>query len=83
METSALLMEGLQLMGLGMGAVFLFLSLLVVAMHLTSRVVRVIDEHQERSIPTTQASAGMAQADSDAVIAIAAAVHRYRHTHKH
>lgn len=70
-------------MVLGMGSVFIFLTLLVVAMQLTSRVVRAIDERHALPNPSDGETTGAAQANSDMVTAITAAIHRYRQTHKH
>lgn len=83
METSALLVEGLQLMVLGMSTVFLFLGLLVIVMHAASRLVRLIDERRSPGTPGSGAVTDSAPVSGEIVAAIAIAVDRYRRTHKH
>lgn len=70
-----LMTEGLQLMVLGMGMVFLFLGLLVGVVTLVSRTIQKYE-------PSTEASAGTATvADNDLIEVVTAAVKQYRSNH--
>lgn len=81
MEESQLLMEGLGLMTFGMGFVFVFLTLLVIATALMSRMVM-------RFVPVSakveriQHLTVRASADDEIVAVMGAAVHRYRQRHR-
>ena len=70
-----LLAEGLQLMGVGMGVVFLFLGLLVAVITLVSRIIQ--------SFETKAAGAAGATAsnDEDLIEVVTEAVKRYRADH--
>lgn len=73
-----LLMQGIKLMGLGMGIVFFFLVLLVFMMQAMSWLAHRIggDEvRREEARPGTTAAAAV---DGDLIAAIGAAVYRYR-----
>ncbi len=71
MNIEQLLVESLQLLGLGMGAVFVILSLLI---GLISAVSRLVPE-EKSPVPTP---APRTQADDDHIAAITAAVHLHR-----
>lgn len=81
MGDQQLMHEGLSLMVFGMGFVFVFLTLLVIATTLMSRAVTrwapapVVDETPSRRPPA-------AADDSELMAVIAAAVHRYRRRHR-
>ncbi len=81
---SNLLWEGVNLMAIGMGAVFSFLVLLVVATTVMSSLIsKFLPEPEE--IPSTPTSTGQqpAQANDGQLMAvIAAAIHRHRSRHK-
>lgn len=83
MGTSTLMTEGLQLMVLGMSTVFLFLGLLVAAMHTTSRLVRALEARRTPATQQADSVTGAEPVHSDVVAAISAAIHRYRQAHKH
>lgn len=81
MDEAQLLMEGLGLMVFGMGFVYVFLTLLVIATALMSRMVM-------RWVPPpakeegTQRLMARAAEDDDIAVVISAAVHRYRQRHR-
>ena len=70
MEIEQLLMQSLQLLGLGMGAVFIILVLLIVIISIVSKIVP-----EEVTTPT-----GMIQSsvDNNHIAAISAAIQQYR-----
>ena len=75
MPFSALMWEGLSLMGLGMGIVFAFLLLLVALLHLLARWVR-------RFAPAEQTGTAVEEIDQAELIAVvSAAIHCYRQDH--
>lgn len=82
MGNSDLMMEGLQLMVLGMSVVFLFLGLLIIAMQGTSRAVRAL-EARRAAASTSPAATPPSEIDNALVAAISIAIQRYRRTHKH
>jgi oxaloacetate decarboxylase gamma subunit len=75
---TSLLMEGVNLMLIGMGSVFSFLALLVVAMYGMSRLAAMIGpeevETQSRSFPLQQGGTD----DGEIIAVISAAINRYR-----
>jgi len=70
-----LLAEGLQLMGVGMGVVFLFLGLLVAVITLVSRVI------QSFETKAVGAAGATASNDEDLIEVVTEAVKRYRADH--
>ena len=70
MPLEELLLQSLQLLGLGMGAVFIILILLIV---LISIVARIVPEEK-----TTVAATATPAVDPNHVAAISAAIHQYR-----
>ncbi len=72
MDINALLIESLQLLGLGMGAVFTILVLLI---GLISIVARIVPE--EVTVPTGVVASGI---DPQHVAAISAAIQQHRKT---
>ena len=70
MEIEQLLIQSLQLLGLGMGAVFIILILLIAIITLVSRIV----PEEVIAAPVIVKS----PADSNHVVAISAAIHQYR-----
>lgn len=76
-----LMSSGVELMFVGMGIVFLFLTMLVVAINLMSSLV-------QRFFPEVSATTAVAPAmtgtgvDKVMIAAITAAVHQYRSKHK-
>lgn len=81
MPMSDLLMNGFELMLLGMGIVFTFLMILVVALNVMSRIAFHFDTAEEE--PTaTPAPQTMGQPENTALISvISAAISRYRSAH--
>ena len=73
---ATLLEQGVDLMIYGMGTVFVFLTLLVLATNVMSRLVRML----ERRIPAPAepAAAKRRELDPAVVAAITAALHRHR-----
>ncbi len=83
MPVADLLLEGSKLMLLGMGTVFVFLMLLVVAMAGMSRLARILEPPATPAVesPQTPTVAG-SQEDRDLVAVISAAIRRYRTTNR-
>ncbi len=80
---SDLMLEGLKLLGLGMGSVFLFLIVLVFAMKSMSALANILDSGEPPVLPgTTPSAPGHANAIDAVVPVIAAAIAAYRHNHK-
>jgi len=79
MAVADLLMEGVILMVLGMGSVFVFLVTLVLAMYGMSRLAHRLSP-DELAIETSSFPAGASQAETDPelVAVISAAISRYR-----
>ncbi|MEQ6917125.1 OadG family protein [Halomonas aquatica] len=80
MPDSQLISEGLSLMALGMGFVFVFLSVLVVTTTLMSKVIgRFFPEPPASPAPARRSAAA---ADEDELkVVISAALHRFRKRH--
>lgn len=85
MQDQELLQDGLALMALGMGVVFVFLTILVISVTLMSRLIG-------RFQPTPAAAeagkkslqpAGSATQNDEVLAVISAAVHRYRSERRH
>lgn len=74
MNIEQLLMQSLQLLGLGMGAVFVILILLILLISIVSRLVP-----EEIKAPP---ASPVATVDADHVAAITAAVHQHRKNRK-
>jgi sodium pump decarboxylase gamma subunit len=70
MDIEQLLIQSLQLLGLGMGAVFIILILLITIISLVARIVP-----EEIVTPTT---ASVNAVKTDHIAAIQAAIHHYR-----
>lgn len=79
MNVPELLIEGVQLMLLGMGSVFLFLSILVLALSGVSRLSGhfIMDEGRNTSQPLT-ATPGPSAENEEIIAVISAAISRYR-----
>lgn len=79
MQVSNLLVEGVNLMLLGMGSVFIFLTVLVLAMSGVAHLIKTLfkdDTHEKLSV---QLTAPQTSAEGDEIIAvISAAIKRYR-----
>ncbi len=85
MDSSGLVSEGLTLMVFGMGFVFVFLTLLVFATGLMSKLVtRYFPEVQPQPAAPRAAAASSGQAldQSQLTAVITAAIHQYRARHK-
>ena len=74
MDINQLLIESLQLLALGMGAVFIILISLIVIITLVSKALPV-------EAPPVTAPAKSVASNNDHVAAIAAAVRQYRNKH--
>ena len=70
MEIEQLLMQSLQLLGLGMGAVFVILLLLIAIISLVSKIVP-----QEVTAPS---GIVVPRVDNDHIAAISVAIHQHR-----
>lgn len=77
MNIDDLLLQSLQLLGLGMGSVFIILTLLIGIITLVSRLVPEV-EIIPPAVPTPVATTS---ADTEHIAAIQAAIHKYRRTH--
>lgn len=93
MESSSLMNEGLTLMLFGMGFVFLFLTLLVGATSLMSRIITKYEKNvgvlPEEGVPSPTAVipqhgplATPSVEDKTLISVISAAVHKHRSSHK-
>ena len=83
MPVADLLMEGVKLMLLGMGTVFVFLMLLVVAMTGMSRLARVLGPEDTPAVASAHtAAAPGSREDRELLAVISAAIRRYRATHR-
>lgn len=71
-----LLAEGLQLMGVGMGVVFLFLGLLVAVISLVSRLIQNFEAKAAVAV-----AASVTGNDEDLIEVVTEAVKRYRADH--
>lgn len=90
MQDLELLQDGLALMALGMGFVFVFLAVLVISVTLMSKLigrfqpipVAATESQNSRksAASSTQSSAQTAAQGDEVVAVISAAVHRYRST---
>ena len=79
---SELLMSGVELMVVGMGIVFLFLAMLVVAVNVMSALV---ERFLPAPLPVSSPVATVTKStvtDPSVVAAISSAVHQYRLKHK-
>ncbi|MCX4025250.1 OadG family protein [Endozoicomonas sp. SM1973] len=81
---SELLNEGLNLMLFGMGFVFLFLTLLVFATGLMSRLITKYSNEEIPSVsqPAASATVVATQQDEQLVAVISAAIKQYRSRHR-
>lgn len=79
MDTDQLLTDALTLMGLGMGTVFVFLTLLVYATALMSSLVtRFVPAARPAAVPPAAAPEPAAPAAAEVTAVIAAAIHAHR-----
>ncbi|GAV20425.1 oxaloacetate decarboxylase, gamma subunit [Mariprofundus micogutta] len=70
-----LLAQGLQLMGVGMGFVFLFLGLLVAVVSLVSRIIQGYEGKHAAPAGTSTTN------DDDLLLVVSEAIKRYRQEH--
>ncbi len=93
MTSSNLMTEGLNLMLVGMGFVFIFLTLLVFATSIMSRIISSYEKNvgvlpeEGISSPTAVISPAMNQSqhandDKNVITVLSAAVHKFRSRHK-
>ncbi|MEX6503125.1 OadG family protein [Pseudomonas zhanjiangensis] len=80
MTPSQLLLEGVDLMLMGMGSVFFFLALLILAIRLMARLLeRIVPAAPVRaSASPAPAKAVVPQPDADVLAAIQLAIHQHR-----
>ncbi len=78
MNIDALLTQSLQLLGLGMGSVFIILSLLIGIISIVSKLV----PEEQPIIAVAPIETPMADNNAQ-IAAIQAAIHKYRQSHKH
>ena len=76
MNIDQLLLQSLQLLGLGMGSVFIILSLLIVIINMIARLVPQTEITPTPATATISATPGTT--NTQHVAAIQAAVHQYR-----
>ncbi|MFZ2724657.1 MAG: OadG family transporter subunit [Methylococcaceae bacterium] len=75
-----LMSKGIELMLLGMGIVYLFLTMLVVVINIMSALVqRFFPEPSQVTVTIPTVATGI---DKSTIAAISAAVHAYRHKYK-
>lgn len=72
------LTAGVELMLVGMGIVFLFLAMLIVAVNLMSAIILRFFP----SAPASPTASGSKSGDPSVIAAIAAAIHQYRSKHQ-
>ena len=77
MQTSQLLLEGVEIMLFGMGSVFVFLVLLIICIRLMSYFTDRFVEEPEVTPARVQTAAAV-EADADTLAAIKAAIHLHR-----
>ncbi len=75
MNVEQLLIQSLQLLGLGMGAVFIILSLLICIIWIVSKLV----PEELPEVPSVPAE-GQTSVDHQHIAAIQAAIHKFRKT---
>ncbi|WP_275097524.1 OadG family protein [Sedimenticola hydrogenitrophicus] len=78
MHVSDLLVEGVNLMLLGMGSVFLFLTVLVLAMNGVSRLVAPFAEVDAYQNSRQPGSSPIDKENAEIIAVISAAISRYR-----
>lgn len=79
MPVSDLLMQGVNLMLLGMGSVFVFLSVLVITMYGMSSLAQYLTKDEIHQGATPPAAAPKAvEGDSELIAVISAAISRFR-----
>lgn len=79
MQSTDLMTEGFYLMLMGMGFVFAFLTLLVIATTLMSKIILRFSKPEPVAIPKNKVAASPNQGQSpDLIAAISAAIHLHR-----
>lgn len=79
MPVTDLMLDGVNLLLLGMGTVFVFLAILVVAMNLMSRLALRLAPEPQAVLPTATIPRAQEEGGDEEVIAvISAAISRYR-----
>lgn len=76
MNVEALLVQSLQLLGLGMGSVFVILTLLIGIIILISRIVP--EATPEPALTNDQLKTAQKSENTEHIAAIQAAIHQYR-----
>ncbi len=75
MAVSDLLLQGVNLMFLGMGIVFAFLAILVVALNGMSRLAAAIGDQEEAQ---AKSAGSTGESDAELIAVITAAINRFR-----
>lgn len=78
---TALLIQSVNLMLIGMASVFCFLWLLVLAVNLLSRIIQRHFPAPEKALDTSNTSLAVASVSPATIAAITAAIHQYRQQH--
>ncbi|NLW04552.1 MAG: OadG family protein [Pseudomonadaceae bacterium] len=79
MQSTDLMMEGFNLMLMGMGFVFAFLTLLVIATTLMSKIILRFSKPEPLATPNQRGAASLIKGQSpDLIAAISAAIHLHR-----
>lgn len=77
--TTNLMMEGFNLMLMGMGFVYAFLTLLVIATTLMSKIILRFSKPEPQVVPNNKGAARLVKGqNSDIIAAISAAIHLHR-----
>ncbi|KAA0012069.1 sodium pump decarboxylase subunit gamma [Billgrantia pellis] len=82
MQDMQLLLDGLALMGVGMGFVFAFLTILVGVTALMSQVIRRLAPAPAQPAPIPAPASSDKADDAQVMAVLSAAVHRYRRRHR-
>ena len=82
MPLNELMLDGVNLMLLGMGTVFVFLGVLVAAMYAMSALAARLSVEPRVTPPQTVAPAPPKSGDEEVVAVISAAISRYRSRHR-
>lgn len=78
MEANSIISEGFTLLILGMGFVFLFLALLVLATNLMSKLIIRFSAHEPISTPSTSSAQATVNLDPNVLTAIRTAIQMHR-----
>lgn len=77
MNIDQLLLQSLQLLGLGMGSVFIILSLLIIIINVIAKLVPKVE-----IVPTASSTPPTSRTNMQHVVAIQAAIHQHRRSRR-